>query len=123
MAEGAVSLRRALGQRDLVFLFVVAVVNINNVPVIAASGAVTVWMWVLALMLFFLPQGVAVIELSDRYPHEGGVYLWTKEIFGRLSWLHVRVVLLDQQHVLHPDSGPLRGWHLRVHGRARHGTR
>jgi glutamate:GABA antiporter len=78
----AVHLRRALGQRDLVFLFVVAVVNINNVPVIAASGAVTVWMWVLALALFFLPQGVAVIELSERYPHEGGVYLWTREIFG-----------------------------------------
>ncbi len=75
-------LRRALGQRDLVFLFVVAVVNINNVPVIAASGAITVWMWLLALLLFFLPQGVAVIELSDRYPHEGGVYLWTKEVFG-----------------------------------------
>jgi len=77
-----VHLRRALGQRDLIFLFVVAVVNINNVPVIAASGAVTVWMWGLALMLFFLPQGLAVIELSHRYPHEGGVYLWTKEIFG-----------------------------------------
>ncbi len=77
-----VHLRRALGQRDLVFLFVVAVVNINNVPVIAAGGPVTVWMWVLALMLFFLPQGLAVIELSHRYPHEGGVYLWTKEIFG-----------------------------------------
>jgi glutamate:GABA antiporter len=78
----AVHLRRALGQRDLVFLFVVAVVNINNVPVIAASGPVTVWMWALALIFFFLPQGLAVIELSDRYPHEGGVYLWTKEVFG-----------------------------------------
>lgn len=78
----AVHLLRALGQRDLVFLFVVAVVNINNVPVIAASGPVTVWMWALALALFFLPQGLAVIELSHRYPHEGGVYLWTKEIFG-----------------------------------------
>ncbi len=78
----AVHLRRALGQWDLVFLFVVAVVNINNVPVIAASGPVTVWMWALALVLFFLPQGLAVIELSHRYPHEGGVYLWTKETFG-----------------------------------------
>lgn len=78
----AVHLRRALGQRDLILLFVVAVVNINNVPVIATSGAVTVWMWVFALALFFLPQGLAVIELSERYPQEGGVYLWTKEIFG-----------------------------------------
>src|SRR6185437_14588642 len=75
-------LRRALGQWDLVFLFVVAVININNVPVIAASGPTTVWAWALALTLFFLPQGLAVIELSQRYPHEGGVYLWTKNVFG-----------------------------------------
>ena len=75
-------LRRTLGQRDLIFLIVVAVVNLNTVPVIASGGPVTVWMWALALLLFFLPQGLAVIELSQRYPHEGGVYLWTKATFG-----------------------------------------
>jgi amino acid transporter len=32
--------------------------------------------------LFFWPQGIAVIELADRYPGEGGVYLWAKRIFG-----------------------------------------
>ena len=80
--DGRVHLRRALGLWDLVFLFVAAVLNLNTVPVIAASGPVTAWMWVLALALFFLPQGLAVVELSSRYPNEGGVYLWTKEIFG-----------------------------------------
>ncbi|MFY9527572.1 MAG: APC family permease [Candidatus Acidiferrales bacterium] len=73
---------RALGQWDLVLLFVVAVANLNIVPVVAAGGAVTIWLWLLALLLFFWPQGIAVIELSNRYPNEGGVYLWTKEIFG-----------------------------------------
>src|SRR6266478_1494985 len=29
-----------------------------------------------------LPQGIAVIELSHRYPAEGGFYLWSKEVFG-----------------------------------------
>ncbi len=33
-------------------------------------------------MLFFWPQGIAVIELAHRYPGEGGVYLWAKEVFG-----------------------------------------
>jgi len=73
---------RALKRRDLVLLFVVAVFNLNVVPAIAANGGVTIWLWIISLLLFFLPQGIAVIELAHRYPGEGGVYLWAKELFG-----------------------------------------
>ena len=73
---------RALGRRDLVLLFVVAVFNLNVVPSIAANGGITVWLWIISLLLFFWPQGIAVIELAHRYPGEGGVYLWAKEVFG-----------------------------------------
>jgi amino acid transporter len=73
---------RALGRRDLVLLFVVAVFNLNVVPSIAANGGVTIWLWIISLILFFFPQGIAVIELAHRYPGEGGVYLWAKEVFG-----------------------------------------
>ena len=73
---------RVLGRRDLVLLFVVAVFNLNVVPSIAASGGVTIWLWIVSLLLFFWPQGIAVIELAHRYPGEGGVYLWAKEVFG-----------------------------------------
>ncbi len=73
---------RALGRRDLVLLFVVAVFNLNVVPSIAANGGVTIWLWIVSLLLFFWPQGIAVIELAHRYPGEGGVYLWAKEVFG-----------------------------------------
>jgi amino acid transporter len=76
-------LKRVLGRWDLVLLFVVAITNLNVVPVVAANGAVTVWLWLLALLLFFWPQGIAVIELSRRYPGEGGIYLWTREELGR----------------------------------------
>jgi len=79
---GAPHLKRVLGRRDLVLLFVVAVFNLNVVPSIAANGGVMVWFWLLAIVLFFWPQGIAVIELADRYPGEGGVYLWAKEVFG-----------------------------------------
>jgi amino acid transporter len=71
-----------LGRWDLVLLFVVAVFNLNVLPSIAANGASTIWLWIVALILFFWPQGIAVIELGHRYPGEGGVYLWAKEIFG-----------------------------------------
>jgi glutamate:GABA antiporter len=75
-------LKRVLGRWDLVLLFVVAVFNLNVVPSIAANGGVTLWLWLISLVLFFWPQGIAVIELSHRYPDEGGVYLWAKREFG-----------------------------------------
>ncbi|HEY4978909.1 MAG TPA: APC family permease [Candidatus Acidoferrum sp.] len=75
-------LKRVLGKRDLVLLFVVAVFNLNVLPSIAANGGVTIWLWLISLVLFFWPQGIAVIELAHRYPGEGGVYLWAKEVFG-----------------------------------------
>jgi len=81
-AESQPHLKRVLGRRDLVLLFVVAVFNLNVVPSIAANGGVTIWLWGISLLLFFWPQGIAVIELAHRYPGEGGVYLWAKEIFG-----------------------------------------
>ena len=81
-SEVQTQLIRALGRRDLVLLFVVAVFNLNVVPSIAANGGVTVWLWIISLVLFFWPQGIAVIELAHRYPGEGGVYLWAKEVFG-----------------------------------------
>jgi glutamate:GABA antiporter len=77
-----VHLKRSLGRWDLVALFVVAVANLNVVPVIAAEGPVTIWLWMLALLFFFWPQGMAVVELANRYPQEGGIYLWTKKFFG-----------------------------------------
>ena len=81
-AQHKPNLRRVLGRWDLVLLFVVAVFNLNVVPSIAANGGVTVWLWIVSLLLFFWPQGIAVIELAHRYPGEGGVYLWAKKEFG-----------------------------------------
>jgi amino acid transporter len=81
-STGTTHLKRVLGKRDLVLLFVVAVFNLNVLPSIAANGGVTIWLWIISLILFFLPQGIAVIELAHRYPGEGGVYLWAKEVFG-----------------------------------------
>jgi amino acid transporter len=39
-------------------------------------------MWVIAAVFFFIPQGLAVIELSSRFPKEGGIYFWTKRALG-----------------------------------------
>ena len=75
-------LERVLGRRDLVLLFVVAVANLNLIPAVSASGPVTLWLWLLALSCFFWPQGAAVTELAQKWPGEGGIYLWAKRSFG-----------------------------------------
>src|ERR1035437_4108822 len=88
-------LKRVLGRFDLVLLFVVAVFNLNVVPSIAANGGVTIWLWIISLLLFFWPQGIAVIELAHRYPGEGGVYLWAKEVFGDFHGFRSEHLALD----------------------------
>jgi amino acid transporter len=73
---------RTLGRWDLVLLKVVAIVNINNVPAVAVYGRASMLLWVLAFVAFFVPEAVAVLTLSRRYPGEGGIYLWTRKEFG-----------------------------------------
>ncbi len=75
-------LKRVLGRWDLILLFIVAVANLNMVPPISASGPITLWLWGAAMLFFFWPQGAAVTELSQKWPGEGGIYLWAKRSFG-----------------------------------------
>ena len=76
------SIPRTLGRWDLVLLKIVAVVNINNVPAVAVYGRKSLALWVLAFVCFFVPEAIAVVTLSRRYPGEGGIYLWTRRVFG-----------------------------------------
>ncbi len=76
---------RTLGVSDLVWLYMAAVVNLNFIPVVAAEGGRAIWLWGAAILLFFIPQGIAVLEFAERMPGEGGLYLWTKETYGDFS--------------------------------------
>ena len=78
------SVPRTLGRWDLVLLKVVAIVNINNVPPVAVYGWSSLALWALAFAAFFVPEAIAVITLSRRYPGEGGIYLWTRSECGEL---------------------------------------
>ncbi|MEY2497036.1 MAG: glutamate:GABA antiporter [Verrucomicrobiota bacterium] len=80
--ESAPQLERALTLRDLVLFNLVAVVGIPWVATAAKAGPSSLTLWLLAALLFFIPQGLAVIQLSSSYPDEGGIYAWTKREFG-----------------------------------------
>lgn len=75
-------LRRALGFRDVVSFYVVAIVGLRWIATAAAVGPSAIVLWLVALATFFLPLAFAVIELSSRHPEEGGIYAWTRRAFG-----------------------------------------
>jgi amino acid transporter len=75
-------LARALSLRDLVLMNIVAVLGLRHLGTSAAAGPVTLTLWLLAALFFFVPLGLAVVELSSRFPNSGGVYDWTKRALG-----------------------------------------
>ncbi len=76
------SLPRVLGLRDVVLLYATAIVSIQWVSTAAQLGPASVPLWALALVVFFIPSGLAVMELASRYDGEGGLYVWVKSAFG-----------------------------------------
>jgi glutamate:GABA antiporter len=76
------ALPRAMGLRDLVLFNIVAILSLRWFATAAAAGPSSVSFWILAGLLFFVPQGLAVSHLASRYPNEGGIYYWTKRSFG-----------------------------------------
>lgn len=75
-------LRRVLGLRDLVLFFVTTGTNLQWVASAAAAGPSSLVVWLLGAALMFVPLSVCVLDLSSRYPEEGGLYLWTRRAFG-----------------------------------------
>ena len=75
-------LRRALGFRDLFLYYLVTGFSLRWVATAAAAGPSALVIWVIAAIGLFVPLVFTVLELSSRYPEEGGIYVWSKRAFG-----------------------------------------
>ena len=75
-------LKRVLGLTDIVLFKMVVIVWLRWLLTASRTGPSATVLRILALVLFFIPQGLAVIELTTRYPKEGGIYAWAKIAFG-----------------------------------------
>jgi glutamate:GABA antiporter len=71
-----------MGFRDLVLFYIVTGISLRWIATAATVGASAVVIWLIALCAFYLPLALSVMELSSRYPQEGGLYVWTKRAFG-----------------------------------------
>ena len=71
-----------MGLWDVLLFNIAAVLGPRWIAAAAHNGTSSISLWVLAALLFFLPTALIIIELSTRYPAEGGLYVWSKEAFG-----------------------------------------
>jgi len=86
-------LERALRTRDIVLFNVAAIVGMRWIALAAASGPSSLTLWLLAALVFFLPQGFAVTALASAIPEEAGLYVWVTKAFGPrhgflVGWLY-----------------------------------
>ena len=78
------SLRKVLGVSDLVFLNIAAILGIRWLSTAAQLGPSSLLLWLLAVLIFFIPSGLTVMELNSRASGDGGIYLWSKAAFGEM---------------------------------------
>src|SRR5436189_3153162 len=120
--EHSVALKKPLGLGDLVLTQIVFVVGSSWVGAAAKLGPAHLFFWLLAILLFYIPQAAVVIYLSNRMPLEGGIYQWAKLGFNEfagfiVAWnlwlLSITVIALGGMFVttnLSYAIGPAAAW-------------
>lgn len=76
------SLKKALGFRDLTLMNISLVVGFSGLTLVAQFGYASILMYLIVMLLLFIPTGLIVAELNARLPGEGGFYNWVRKAFG-----------------------------------------
>ncbi|PYR87266.1 MAG: hypothetical protein DMG19_11150, partial [Acidobacteria bacterium] len=74
-----------MGLGDLVLFYVVTALSLRWIATAAAAGPSSIVIWIVGCVTYFVPLTFCVLELSSRYPEEGGIYLWSKKAFGEFA--------------------------------------
>jgi len=77
------SLRKELGVRDLALTQILFIIGLTWIGVAGKLGPSHVVLWLLAVVLFYLPLTAVVIWLNQLMPLEGGLYQWAKLGFNQ----------------------------------------
>jgi glutamate:GABA antiporter len=79
------SLKKPLGLFDLALTQILFVVGSSWVGTAAKLGQSHLVFWLLAIVLFYIPQAAVVIYLNRSLPLEGGIYQWAKVGFNEFA--------------------------------------
>ena len=71
-----------MGFRDLILFYLVTGFSLRWIAQAAAAGPSSVIIWIIGALALYVPLVFTVLELSSRYPEEGGLYSWTRRAFG-----------------------------------------
>src|SRR6202167_2018923 len=71
-----------MGFWDLLLFNIAAVLGPRWIAAASHNGTSSISLWVLAAVGFFVPTAMVIVELTSRFPEEGGLYAWTKLAFG-----------------------------------------
>src|SRR5213596_832549 len=83
--EHSGALKKPLGLHDLVLTQILFVVGSTWVGAAAKLGHAHLFFWLLAILLFYIPQAAVVIYLNRQMPLEGGIYQWAKLGFNEFA--------------------------------------
>ena len=83
--QGHPPLRRVMGFRDLLLFYLVTGFTVRWISTAASAGPSSIIIWLMTCVAFYLPLMFTVLELSSRYPNEGGCYVWSKRAFGEFA--------------------------------------
>jgi glutamate:GABA antiporter len=83
--QQSVALKKPLRLFDLALTQILFVVGSSWVGTAAKLGQAHLFFWLLAIMLFYIPQAAVVIYLSRVMPLEGGIYQWAKLAFNEFA--------------------------------------
>ena len=76
--------KKELGVIDLALTQVLFIVGLPWVGVAAKQGPSHIVLWLIAMLLFYIPSAAVVIYLNRIMPLEGGLYQWAKLGFNEL---------------------------------------
>ena len=90
MSTSSSSPSALLGIRDIVFMNVIAILSLRQIPNVAPYGASAILLWILAASCLFFPLALVCGELPTGWPKDGGIFVRVREAFGhRVAWIVV----------------------------------
>lgn len=96
--------QKALSVFTLTMINVATIGSLKNWPTNAEFGFSSVFFFLLATIIFFIPTALVSAELATGWPQMGGIYVWVKEAFGHRMGFLAAWLLWFQNVVWYPTA-------------------